>query len=470
MAESVPSTTKPESLKVADRLLDTVIRAGESRVTQIVAGLQIPIYAAFIHSAMNEGMSWWGAALHPVLNLSGGLDALLGSTETANQLVFAATLGELKTVGLAALLTVGTATVDRMGKITRGELPIVDPEGVVFLSAGLELPLAGVVGKTVLGQVDVSGGPKNLYFSALYGKESLKPQKPGGAFQKRHFISSADMELNVTDTDVLRPTGALTAKTVVLAAPNDRVLEDIAITIRQQRGDNARIIPIAQSMANFEAYSTLDLESGEEQILTEKPINPFRRLVEQIVNLTSSETQQVVVDNLVRGLPFNLQESRKKMILQKVEKLGGKQLKIFLNGSDGEEKIALLKSFGLEEIKDKIMSTELLDEADIVVSFGEGKVTDDVSVSEVSEQMKKRIFHEKFDILHIGIPFSMGNEDSVGAHAQGVFSLQRLMAEEITERVKDDLLREKTIQEKLKNLLQRVVGEVSGKRIRQVLS
>lgn len=470
MTEITPPQTIHEQTRVTDRLLDTVIRAGESRTTQIIAGLQLPIYAAFVNSAINEGMSWWSAALHPALNISGGLDALLGSTQTANQLVFAATLGELKTVGVAALLTVGTATVDRMGKITRGELPIVDPNGVVFLSAGFELPLADAIGKSVLGKVDVPGGPDNLYFSALYGNGSAKPQKPGDAFQKRHFISTADMELNITDTEVLKPTGALTAKTVILAAPNDRVLEDIAITIQQQKDGKARIIPIAQTMTSFEPYTTLDIESGRETILTEKPVNPFRRLSEQLANLVNPELREVVIDGMVQGLPANLKESRKAMILKKVMNLRDKSLNIFLDGNGGEEMEALLKSFGLKNIKGKIQSTENLDDADIVISFGEGDVTNDNSASEASEKMKGKILLQKPNVLHVGLPFSMGNEDSVGAHAQGVFSLQRLMAEEITDRIKSDLTKEKTMKEKLKDMLHGVVSGRSGKRIRQDLS
>jgi|SRR3989344_5196399 len=469
MAAEITSSLK-EAPRSVDRLLDTVIGLGESRLTKAIAFLQLPIYAGFMHAAMNEGMSWWGAALHPVLTLGGGLDSLLSGTETANQLVFALTLGELKTIGLATLLTVGTATVDRMGKISRGELPIIDPDGVLFFSAGFDLPLGEAIGKAVVGNVDTPGAAGNLYFAALYGNEQNRPSKPGQAFKKRHYIAPADLQLNVTDTEVLRPTGALTAKTVILAAPNDRVLEDIAITIKQQRGDEVRIIPLPQQMTSFEPYTTIDLDTGERTVLTEAPINPFRSLTESVSQMNDASKHQQLAHMLTDGLPSGLRESRQRQITKKLAGLSSEKIKVFLNGSDGGEKQALVAAFNLDTVKDKVSLVKSAKKANLVLSFGKGEVTDDVSVSQAAEDMKEAIFADKIDTLHLGLPFSWGNEDSVGAHAEGVISIQRLLAEEIAQRIKGDFSKELSFREKLRQSLRGTVSKLRGQKIRQRLS
>lgn len=46
----------------------------------------------------------------------------------------------------------------------------------------------------------------------------------------------------------------------------------------------------------------------------------------------------------------------------------------------------------------------------------------------------------------------------------------RLMAEEITQRIKDDLSKSETVADRLKGLLHGVVSHVSGTRIRQRIS
>ncbi|HKZ35322.1 MAG TPA: hypothetical protein VJ242_01290, partial [Patescibacteria group bacterium] len=251
---------------------------------------------------------------------------------------------------------------------------------------------------------------------------------------------------------------------------NDRVLEDIAITIKQQRGDEVRIIPLPQQMTSFEPYTTIDLDTGERTVLTEAPINPFRSLTESVSQMNDASKHQQLAHMLTDGLPSGLRESRQRQITKKLAGLSSEKIKVFLNGSDGGEKQALVAAFNLDTVKDKVSLVKSAKKANLVLSFGKGEVTDDVSVSQAAEDMKEAIFADKIDTLHLGLPFSWGNEDSVGAHAEGVISIQRLLAEEIAQRIKGDFSKELSFREKLRQSLRGTVSKLRGQKIRQRLS
>ncbi|MCA9371530.1 hypothetical protein KC726_01395 [Candidatus Woesebacteria bacterium] len=434
------------------RLLETAAKVGDSRAVQFVLGAQPFIYADFVRRGIAEGMPWWSAITHPITTWAGGADAMFSNPENLRQLMFTLELGELKTVGLLTGVTVGAAIWKHYESALRGELPIDDHNGIIFLSIGDAMPIANSYGRQISQN---KGEISNLYFSALYGQEQSQPPRPEG-FNKRHYTQIVDLSMDAANTDILRNAGALSAQTVILSGNDRETLEQVALTVykgNKHEGQPVRIIPIATHPQHFKPYSVFDIGLNEVVQITEAPINPYAELAEVIIGLTSDDLDErtLSVTTFSQGhFKGDIQQQRIDTVGQRVDQFGNKPLTIFLNGGEGDEKKALNMAFGSQ-------ITQTLQGADIVISYGDGALNDDNSVAKSAKKINQQIPE---NALHVSLVFSEGNSDSVGFHTHGVVSIQHLIAKELTERTTGEVRFKQSYIDKLRSRRSRIQNGV----------
>ncbi len=461
----------PPDLKIResspfDRLLDIATRLGEKRLTQVVAGLQLPIFAHFMSMA-SERTPWWNAAMYPIAAPLGFVNPIVDDPKTLTDFLLVAEPMEMVAVGAGALATTGLAIIRRFQAVGAGEIPIHKSNAVLFLNAGSRMPAAEAYGKRITTALTREGKkPGNLHFAALYAEEAPHPTNPKG-FNRHWFAHPVDLQMNVTDTDILAQTGAFEASVIILMGDNPRIIEDTAITIISNRETPVRIIPLPTSPTSFEPYATLDLDTQKKIELTEKPINPFRFLAEKVATLYSNnpKLQEQTADYFTEGIVPQKRQKRKERVLEKIGKFshGGK---VYLNGETGdksEERKGLEKAFAGNVVDTMV-------EADIIISYGTGDVANDLSVSDDAERMKDEMFDRKItDKLHLFLTYSQGNEDSAGEHAEAGASIQRLMAQELVERTREEIVPPTPIREIARGLVGDAIHRISGVRIRNAL-
>lgn len=456
-----PNIREPSSF---DKLIEIATRLGERRATQFVAAIQLPIFAHFVSMA-SERIPWWAAIMYPVAAPLGLVNPIVDQPETLTDFFLVAEPMEMVGVGATALVTTGLAIIRRFQAVGAGEVPIHEPKAVLFLNAGSRIPMADAFGSRLTAALAQKGEkPGNLHFAALYADDAPKPTRPGESFHRHWYAHPVDLRMNVTDTAIIAQTGALEAPVIVLMGDNDRIIEDIAITIRNNRQTPVRIIPLPTSPTSFEPFTTLDLDTQKKIELTEKPVNPFRFLAEEVALLSSNDINQRIeaIEFITEGIVPQKRQKRKERVLEKLGKFshGGK---VYLNGETGSELDGLLKAF-----EGKIAVT--LEEADLIISYGKADVANDLSVSDAAESMKDKMHEAKItDKLHLFLTYSQGNEDSAGEHAEAGASIQRLMAQELVERTEDEISPPTSIREIAKGFVGDAIHRISGSRIRNAL-
>lgn len=435
--------------RAIDVATHALIGIGESRAPWIALATQPIVLRDFVTRVVKEtGMPWESAALHPFLNFMGGLTPLFSRPLNPDQITIAMEAVELRVALFGSLITIGAAGANKVREYLNGGTTINDPDALIYLAVGKSRPEqdAQSFGMQVQLKTGNKGTVKKLYFAAIYPQDSPKPRRPGKPFQRRFCVRSNN-PADTADFQLIHDTGSMTAPTVILDAPDARTAENVAYNIYMNHDGNVRIIPVIPSLQILGPLTTVDIDTKNEVVLTEEPVNPYSHFVKLLSSLTdkNAETREKAAAEIASGVPTALHRSLQKPIQElrreKIQKLA-KEIserpsnpRIYLHGSD-QTLTATLSTF-LGQSNFDISTTA--DDADMVVTFNSGG--NDLELDDMGEEMKDQLVEKGSlsDKLHFALYSKQSNEDSASNNVDAGISTQRLLSAALVERVENDL-------------------------------
>ncbi len=298
------------------------------------------------------------------------------------------------------------------------------------------------------------GSPKNIVLFKAGSNASLDENEKS----INKWVSSRGPEPFI-ETARWRRTGAFDSPVIVLNSSNLFQAREAVRVIRSQlRNSEAQILVIASGAQDVPKQ--LPSEDGVLVQDTEKSyavVSPYISVVHDMLASLRPEHVATLVPDLTdntQDIGYLEELKTKRFVLeQKLQLLPtDRPVRVFLNGdAQDEEGIGFSNALSLYAEQCEVVSEP--NAADIILTFGNGDITGDLSALEVAEAYSDS--QGNANQIHLGVVFRRGNIDNMLDHADGVLCFEASMSAVISNQIQEYVEHKVTLWQRLTKLLHR---------------
>lgn len=424
--------------KISSRSFEAASHILENNTTRLLAA---GIYATNVaFNMIHQGQPLAVSALHGIANMvNSGLYSVDWHqfTDLWDYAGLASQAGMYLTAGVVAGNVITKAYTHELRKM-QGELPIKLHDGVLLADRGKHIPFFTHLGKMLRGK---DAKLKNI---ALARVTTDEPNRSADEKQIYEHWAADRGEVSEAwlNSDYWQRAGAREAKVIVINTPKtDESLLAAGVIRSQIENTDGQIVVIDTDPEFHRAPEANELHTitGEYNTII---INPFLEVASQVVAGLKKKDTSVF-------LPHDGKErlEKKTAVMAKLQTLSNKPV-IYLDGVErgGDEKTGLTKA--LSYFGDDVEITLDPTQAEVVLQFGSGEITNDVDAVKKSENTDIPT-----NALRLAVVFNADNEDTAVINHEGTVSIQQAVNIKLQQIIEPHVKKSTPIWNKLKRLM-----------------